>query len=320
MICRLSRCAFHEAKGENCFLSYLCDVPAEESFRNPSLVTASLDVGRALAHRQRMLFVAKGTCMYPCLKQGDILHVNPCSVEDAKEGDIAVIRRNTNLLGHRIIGKGVDDSLGSYIVTRSDRSSLGDDGPTWQDSLLGVVCEAERQGKALKLVPMKLHGLELIKVSIQEWWNAQAKSALVGYLSNIQQLAIYRPLVGGWLRMRYPDPYFLVRVPLSPRQKTDFHQQFPATGFDLRTVRQQDGEVVSWSIQIEIPKQVPAAQLSLVFRPDDCPDGGGWQIWRSWCRIRYRGAGLETRLVEEAQRIIARSGGSFCRNGCLSMR
>ncbi|NTU52715.1 MAG: hypothetical protein HGA97_03245 [Chlorobiaceae bacterium] len=274
------------------------------------LVSTSFEIGSALVGRKLQFFTAKGTCMYPCLKQGDVLYVDPCSIESAQVGDIAVIRSHGILNGHRIISKGFDDALGAFIVTRPDRNRYDSDAPTYQDGLLGIVSGAERKGKRIQLHPLKLSWLDLLKIELWERMLWQAKPAIVRFLNPVQQFMPYRAIASLYLRVRYPEPVISVHVPLKPMQQSDFFQVIPAADFNLTTVQQKGRAVVEWSVQFEFRKKVPAASVTFVHRPDGCPEGSGWYRLHSWSRIRYRGAGLESRLVDEAQRIFQRSGAS----------
>jgi len=58
--------------------------------RNRSLVTASLELGRVLADCGKVTFRAQGTCMYPCIQPGDMLHIESRTTEQVQVGDIAV--------------------------------------------------------------------------------------------------------------------------------------------------------------------------------------------------------------------------------------
>lgn len=275
---------------------------------------ASFEIGRAFAGRKYQSFTAIGTCMYPCLKQGDVLFIDNCSIESAQVGDIAVIRQNGVLKGHRIISIGVDDTLGVFIVTRPDRTHYDNDAPTFQDGFLGIVSGAERNGKSLPLDALKPDWLDLLKVKLREWMHWRARPVIVRFLSRIQQLLPYRLIASAYLRLRYPEPVVSVRVPLKPMQHTDFFQTFSAADFNLTEVQQKGQAVSEWSVQLEFRKKVLAASVTFVHHPDGCPAGGGWYLFHSWSRNRYRGAGLEACLIGEARKIFQRSGASFVLN------
>ena len=117
-----------------------------------TLSLASLDIGRALAERDTITFRAQGTCMYPTVRSGDVFRIQPSPVGDVAVGDIAVCCGQGYLFGHRVIGKG--EKLGrAYIITRPDRSRQGNDGPTFDENLLGIVREIKRKGKPVPLQP-----------------------------------------------------------------------------------------------------------------------------------------------------------------------
>lgn len=300
-------CPFFIDKESACGLISHLEPPVSGRGSKQGLVSASLEIGRKLAGLHGFSFAATGTCMYPCIKQGDILFVDPCAIGNAKVGDVAVIRRNGLLVGHRIISKGVDKEHGEWIVTRADRYAVSD-GPTYQDGMLGVISCVERKGTVVSLDPVRLRGLELLEVFLWEWWHWKAKPGVARYLSFIQQMLLYRFFAARYLSARYPAPDFSVRVPLKPMQQTDLFQVFPASGLDLSLVQQRDAPVAQLMVQLEFQRKVPAAWVILIRRPVGCPDGGGWYVGRSWCRNRYRGAGLENRLIAEARNIIGRSG------------
>lgn len=301
MHCRLIDCPFFDSGIDACGLVFYQNRSAER------LILASLDIGRSLADRQRITFKAQGTCMYPCIRQGDTLRVEPVTAVAANVGAIAVIRRGNTLLAHRIVSKGCDER-GAYIVTCPDRSSLGNDGPTHDDGLLGVVVQAERNGTDISLDPVRLGGHEQIKVSLWEWWHWRVKSVVIRNFGVIQRLFPYRFLAAGLLRIRYPSAAFSVRVPLKPLQRTDLSQVFQVSDFDVNAVKQKGYPVAEWVLQLEFRKRVPAAWVRFVRRPDNCPYGGGWYANCSWTRLRYLGAGLEARLVKKGEDILSRDG------------
>lgn len=311
MTCHETSCPFYVLREARCGLLSNRDREVEDRFTRDGSFAAALTIEKVLAGKRQICYSAKSTCMYPCLKHGDILHVECYPIDASRVGDVAVISRNGVLYGHRIISKGVDDVRGVYIVTRPDRSFHGNDGPTWEDGFIGIVTGAERNGKSIPLNPKKLTVIEFLRVSSWEWLHWKAKPAIARYVYYIQRQALYGALVSFLLRMRYPKPFFSVLVPLKPMQLSNLCQVFTVADMDLRTIQQMSGTVVEWTIQMELQKKIPAARITLVNRPECCPDGGGWHIQDKWTRSRYYGAGLETRLIEEARKIIRCSGASL---------
>ena len=94
------------------------------------LSVASLEIGRVLADRDGVTFRAQGTCMYPTIRQGDVLRIRSCAASQVTVGEIAVCRTPEFLFSHRVIATGERDGR-PFVVTRSDRNLGEGDGPTW---------------------------------------------------------------------------------------------------------------------------------------------------------------------------------------------
>jgi hypothetical protein len=309
MPCSLIDCPFYDETRKGCGLSVGAGSSVYGPISGDSLVYASIEIGRALAEKNFISFRAKGSSMYPCLKQGDTLFVMPCEIDAANVGDIAVIRRNGMLIAHRIFSKGEEGHL-PCIVTSSDRHH-GNDGPTCQSDFLGIVSRAERNQRPLNLDLQEPGALDKLSVSLWEGWNWHVKPWVVRLLDNLQQQLFYRALATAYFRIRYPKPVVTVQLPLKPMPQTDLYRVFSVSGFNLANVQQRGQAVVEWAMQLEFQKKVPAARVTFVCRPEGCPDGSGWHVGQSWSRIRYRGAGLEARLIDEATKILGRSGFSL---------
>src|SRR5512136_1699800 len=123
------------------------------SLANPSLVLASLDIGRVLADRDGVTFRAQGTCMYPAVRPGDVLRIQSRAAAQVNVGDMAVCRGDDFLFSHRVIAKGECDGR-AFIVTRPDRAHNESDAPTFDEDLLGVVVAITRNDKPVPLAPI----------------------------------------------------------------------------------------------------------------------------------------------------------------------
>ena len=103
--------------------------------------------------RNGVRYRAKGRCMYPTIRAGDVLRVQTCAAANVSIGDIAVFRRINYLFAHRVIGKGaLEDRV--YILTRPDGIDEGSDGRTFDETLVGIVSSIERKGKPVPLKPV----------------------------------------------------------------------------------------------------------------------------------------------------------------------
>ena len=161
-----------------------------------SLAVAALDIGRVLADRDGVTFRAQGTCMYPAVRAGDVLRIRSCPADEVAVGDIAVCRTPDYLFGHRVVATGVSDGR-AYVITRPDRSIQGEDAPTYDEDLLGVVVDIRRRGSSVPLEPKAAPRL-------QHWYHrtrlalietaVSGRRRLVGKAARIQDQPAYRSL------------------------------------------------------------------------------------------------------------------------------
>jgi hypothetical protein len=246
--------------------------------------------------------------MYPCVQPGDTLHIESRLIEDIMVGDIAVVRHNGFLFGHRTIAKG-EDKDGPYIVTRPDRSNHGNDGPTYGENILGVVTRIERRGKQASTNPKPLSFCEKARVSLWEWWNWDARLRMSKRLERIQRLRLYKSIAALCVKALHPQLRYEVRAPLKPGQTHDLCRVFPPEQFDVNQPLQQGKPFMEWTLALYVDAtRTPSGWATLVHRPEECPRGKGWHIEDLWVRIRYRGAGLDKAVVSKAGDILARSG------------
>jgi len=266
--------------------------------RPSSLVLASLDIGRVLADRDGVTFHAQGTCMYPTMRPGDVLRIESRAAAQVNVGDIAVCRGNGFLFGHRVIATGERDGR-AHVVTRSDRSHEGSDGPTFDQNLLGVVVTLTRNGKRVPLTPTaypfllrqyyRAH-IGLIEARPRVWvW-------LVNMVARWQTHAWYRRLARGWLAFARPRISFVVRVPL--RATDALYQPIPAAAFKPTNGEWQGRKLERWMLALHFnADEEPAALAHFV------PGNSGWQMHETQVRVRYRGMGLEEMILTEARRM-----------------
>ena len=92
-------------------------------------------------------FQARGRSMFPAIKDGEILQVEPVSVAGLKRGDIVLFRKGTEFKAHRIIRR----SAGMFI-TRGD-TGITEDAEVNADDVLGKVVakECSETGKLILL-------------------------------------------------------------------------------------------------------------------------------------------------------------------------
>jgi hypothetical protein len=248
--------------------------------------------------------------MYPTVRPGDVLHIESCTAEEVAVGDIAVCRRPGYLFGHRAIAKGVEDGR-PYIVTRPDRVRRGNDGPTFDQDVLGVITAIERRGRRLSTQPRRyawpVRAYLAARLALVEALPA-ARGRRIGLLPRVQRGPVYRRLVRLWLAATRGRVSCVVRLPLRAGQIHDLYRPLPPDEFDVTRPTWQGRLPDCWTLALHLNgNRQPAASATFVLRPPQC-HAPGWWLDHLHVPARYRGAGFEADLICKAEEILARGG------------
>ena len=115
----------------------------KKALRN--LASGLLDEGRVVR------IEASGYSMYPTIKPGNIIHIEPVkSPKDLNPGDIIAWKREDDLVVHRLIG--FDSSKGVSVITRGDSSGTPDR-PVEFSIIAGKVVLIEKGNRKIIPVP-----------------------------------------------------------------------------------------------------------------------------------------------------------------------
>jgi hypothetical protein len=268
-----------------------------------SLALASLDIGRVLADRDGVTFRVQGTCMYPLIRPGDVLHIRSCPAAKVSVGDIAVCRGPGYLFSHRVISTGQQDGR-AYIVTRPDRSPSGGDAPTFDENLLGVVESIQRRGRP---VPLALAAYSwparryfAVHLALLET-KPRLLNGLLKAAATVQDGKLYQSLARRGFALRRPHLDYRVSVPLNAALGDTLVRQLALSDFDP-AVPWQGRPIDRWSLSLFVNEgQHAAAWISLGRGP-----GGDWQIEKQGVRLRFRGLGLDHLLEQRALEVIGK--------------
>lgn len=95
-------------------------------------------------------FRAHGRSMSPLIRDGDVLTVEPATIENLRVGEVALHRiGDGQLVAHRVVGRDVKDGH-PVLRTRGDAVAGAADEVREQD-VLGRVVERERHGRVVRL-------------------------------------------------------------------------------------------------------------------------------------------------------------------------
>jgi signal peptidase I len=271
-----------------------------------SPVIQSLELGKLLAETGKITFRADGTCMYPTVRPGDILHVEPKNIQEIKVGDIAVFRRAGKLFGHRVVEKKEEITC---IITRPDRTKNGNDGPLYEENLLGIVRSIQRNGKHLDTARAayssfaKLyHSFALLLIEKKQI----AWQQLIPCIASIQQTRLYRFIAHRVFAPAIKKLGFTVYLPLRIGTASPFSRKIAGADVDKISLNPDDNKPFQWRICFEIRRHI-AASISFSRRPAGCPFDGWW-VDGVHVRLRYRESGMEEKLIGKAEEILKNSG------------
>ncbi len=90
--------------------------------------------------------------MYPSIREGELITVEPVVPNDVTLGDIVLYRSERGLIAHRVVGSSPTQSsvLSPHYLLRGD-ASLSRDEPVEAHQILGRVIRVERDGRSVAL-------------------------------------------------------------------------------------------------------------------------------------------------------------------------
>lgn len=103
-------------------------------------IDAATVIADLLARGHAVEFRARGDSMYPAIRAGDLLHVEPLSRRGLRRGDVILTAASRGLTAHRLVGV-----AGDCVLTRGDNASAHDP-PLVPSRILGRVTRLERAG------------------------------------------------------------------------------------------------------------------------------------------------------------------------------
>ena len=103
-------------------------------------------------------FYAKGWSMYPTIKDGEMITVEPVVPSQVRRGDILLYHNGKGMIAHRVVRiarkkallNPQDSVLGTVFILRGDASSTCDE-PVEADQVLGKVVSVEQNGRLIDL-------------------------------------------------------------------------------------------------------------------------------------------------------------------------
>ncbi len=99
-------------------------------------------------------FRAGGQSMFPTIKDGEMITVEPVATDEIKRGDIVLYRFKRGVIAHRVVSIEKQAGSGHRFILRGDSSAMCD-APVEAEKVLGRVISVEREGRNINLASRK---------------------------------------------------------------------------------------------------------------------------------------------------------------------
>jgi signal peptidase I len=105
------------------------------------------DIGLTLLSEGKTIRIkAHGYSMYPCIKPGSLILIEPINIKGLpRPGEIIAIRRESGLIVHRL-SKTVNKNSVTFYIARGDSNAYADN-PVKIDKIAGRIVRAETTGE-----------------------------------------------------------------------------------------------------------------------------------------------------------------------------
>lgn len=105
---------------------------------------------KLLSEGKTIKIKAHGYSMYPCIKPGSVVFIEPLGIKGKpRKGEILAVRRKGGLIVHRLTGILEKDGA-EYYIARGD-SNIMPDYPVTAELIVGRVTDAEYEGEKTKM-------------------------------------------------------------------------------------------------------------------------------------------------------------------------
>jgi signal peptidase len=93
--------------------------------------------------------IASGTSMFPFLRKGDILTIDPAPMETIKRGDVVVFESEEKWIAHRVIH--IHSKEGAIQIRTRGDARISSDTAINKANYVGIVSSMERDSKKISL-------------------------------------------------------------------------------------------------------------------------------------------------------------------------
>ncbi|MEC4676409.1 MAG: GNAT family N-acetyltransferase [Nitrospirota bacterium] len=260
---------------------------------------AAISTG-VLSRNGSFSFKARGSSMYPFIRDGDILTVEPVLASELDTGDVAFYRSaGENLAAHRFIGRTMINDR-TMLILRGD-ASAGRDEHVMEDRILGKVAGIQRGTRIIQ------HERGLPRLAILLWTYVQPpaftwplKQAAAGLLRGVQSLKSYRILSGKLLggkvgcRVAGEDDASDIYKLYGYSRFMDLEEHIRSFGLKVKNAEESEYTLVA-----TLGEKIAGAVVIKRF-PKNNLRHSGWWLFGLLVRARHRGSGIGDMLMSTA--------------------
>jgi signal peptidase I len=125
------------------------------NYRNKQAMVKDISL-TLLAEGKTIRIKAHGYSMYPCIKPGSMLLIEPVKLKGVPvPGEIIAIQRENGLVVHRLT-KTVRKNGVTFFIARGDSNAYADD-PVKSDKIVGRIVRAETTGENQVLADIRIN-------------------------------------------------------------------------------------------------------------------------------------------------------------------
>ncbi len=255
-----------------------------------------------LGRRNSLRFKARGSSMYPFIRDGDILTIQPVEAAALKVGDVVFYSTaRGRLAAHRVVGREVQRGK-VVLATRGDAAS-GPDERVQAEQVLGRVVSVRRGQEIIRLDQGFWRLAALLWIGLSPLGSlffrlaAAVKRAALWLLRRLQALKRYRVLARKVIgtRVRYR---IATAGDASDLSRLYGYERFPELEDPLGTFAGQleSLEGCGYTLIAHIGGRIAGSAVVTRFPENEAlyPD---WWLFGMLVRTRYRGAGIGEGLV-----------------------
>ena len=281
------------------------------SFRSTSVLTDRMnitdipEITDLLLASKKVRLTIEGFSMYPTLRTGDWVDIDPALKQTLKAGDLIVFRKEKQLVCHRLVEIFEKDG-NTWVKTKGD-TVKGGDPLIGVHQVLGRVNRIERNGHSWSpdSFPQKPSLKDSLVFFLKKYLENKPKVFLKNLLLSFQSYAFFRVLLRLFYRLWIrPKVIFLIGIPTSQTADPKFWHYLPK--FSIPEPHEDLLQKSSYRFFAKLGKEV----IGSLEMNASLEEGrrSEWFVSHLFVKTKWRGCGVATTLLQWAIPILRRQG------------